>query len=121
MISANSCRLCGLINIDKYCTKNIEPLLLSSCGQPIYFGKYNIDGTKMYYISDLYANKAPELKILKDSSASPQDIKSYLEALGYKVEWVQVKEPYPAGYSGSRKTRYYNAGHHIYYSLKISY
>ena len=121
MINAASCKAYSLINIDKYCTNNIEPLLLKACGKPVYFGKYNSSGTKICYIDDLYASKAPEVKILKDSPVSPIDIKEYLEKLGYKVDWVKVDEPYLAGYFSSGKTRYYNAGFVTYYSLKISY
>ena len=120
MIDALSCKICNMIGIDEYCTKNIEPLLLKSNGQPIYFGKYNSNGTINYYISKIYAKDPPQLYSVGRPEVSPIDIKNYLESLGYNVSLVQVSEKYEAGYSSSKKTRYYNAGYNTYYSLKIS-
>ena len=53
--------------------------------------------------------------------AIPKDIKNFLESIGYDVEWVKMQKGYPAGYSSSGKTKYYNAGYNEYYTLKISY
>ena len=119
MINALACQIHSLAAIDEYCTKTIEPLLLKANGQPVYFGKYNESGTTEYYISAIYAKDTPSLHAISQMTVSPKDIRSYLEALGYKVSWVQIKDPYPAGFSSSRRTCYYPAGYNVYYSLKI--
>ena len=121
MINATTCRIKTLNNIEDYCSKNIEPLLLESNGQPVYFGKYNKDGTKTYYISKIYAKDPPSLSVIDKNPVNPNLIKSYLEALGFTVKWVIINEPYEAGFSSSRKTCYYSNGYNTYYSLKISY
>jgi hypothetical protein len=121
MVSATSCRINDLVNLEDYCTKEIEPLLLKSGGNPVYFGKYNAEGDILYCVNSLYATKPPSLHSLGTPPVSPKKIKKYLEALGFVVEVVQVKEYYEAGYSGTGRTKYYNSGYNIYYSLKISY
>lgn len=120
MISAAICKICNVISLDDYCTEKIQPLLLKSKGSPIYFGKYSEDGNTKYYINALYAKDRPSLFPLGKSDVHPFNIAEYLESLGYNVDWVLVKEPYPAGKSSSGKTQYYNAGYNTYYSLKIS-
>ena len=120
MITANFCKLNSLALVCEYCEKHIEPLLLKSSG-PVYYGKYNSDGTISYYISKIYAAHAPKLEKLGNSNIRPHEIKAFLEKLGYKVDWVRVEESYPAGYSSSKRTKYYNAGYNSYWSLKISY
>ena len=120
MINALTCKVCSLINIDEYCTNKIQPLLLNSNGQSILFGKYSVDGEEEYRICSFYAKDPPSLHG-SSPIIHPFDIKNYLENLGYIVDWIQIKEQYPAGYSGSKKTRYYSSGYNTYYSLKISY
>jgi hypothetical protein len=120
MISALSCKIKSLEEIDNYCTKEIEPLLLKKKGQPLYFGKYNSNGTYMGSIRKVYAKDVPRMEYITPTPVSPWDIKDYLESLGYIVEWVQVSENYPAGFSSSRRTCYYSSGYLTYYSLKIS-
>jgi hypothetical protein len=120
MITANYCRLNSMALVCEYCEKHIEPLLLKKSG-PVYYGKYNSEGTMSYYIGKTYAADAPTLKSLGAPDIRPQEIKSFLEMLGYKVDWVPVDESYPAGYSSTRRTKYYNAGYNSYWSLKISY
>lgn len=120
MISAISCKVLALSEIEKYCTEKIEPLLLKANGNPIYFGKYNSTGTKEYIIFSLYAKDPPSLHFTGAPKVNPNCIKNYLEALGYKVEWVIKEEWYEPGYSSSRKTRYYKEGYNNYYTLKIS-
>ena len=119
MIDAMLCRINSYISIDEYCTREIEPLLLKAKGQPIYFGKYNSDGTEHYYIGATYAKDRPSLKALGRPEVSPKNIENYLRKLGYQVEWVQMQERYPAGYSSSKRTCYYSSGYNTYYSLKI--
>lgn len=121
MISAAACKLCNIIDIDDYCTKKIQPLLLESKGSPIYFGKYSKSGNTEYYISATYAKDVPSLKPYPNNNhVHPSTIADYLKSLGYKAEWVCVEEPYKAGYSSTKRTCYYPAGSNIYYSLKIS-
>lgn len=120
MISALACKVNNLNDIDEYCTEKIQPLLMEKIGHPIYFGKYNVNGEISYYITKIYANKPPELRSLGQPKVHPFSIKAFLEELGYSVEWVRVKEIYPAGYLASKKTRYYSEGYNTYYSLKIS-
>ena len=120
MISPTSCKINALYNIEKYCTKEIEPLLLKANGQPIYFGKYNFDGTKIGIVMSTYAKERPHVEYINGVEINPLNIKKYLENLGYKVDWVRVEEPYHAGYSSSRKTKYYSSGYVSYYSLKIA-
>ena len=120
MISATMCRLNALVKIDEYCSKCIEPLLLEANGQTIHYGKYNASGTTMYYISKTYAKDKPCLEAYRDCPVSPFDIKTFLEACGYTVEWIHVKEYYSAGYSSSGRTKYYDTGYNTYYTLKIS-
>lgn len=119
MITANMCKVHSLVNTERYCTKNIEPLLLKNNGN-INFGKYNEDGSQCYYISATYAKDSPSLTSLGAPSVHPADIKFFLESLGYTVDWVKVKEWYPAGYSSTKRTKYYNAGYNTYYTLKIA-
>lgn len=119
MIPATICRICNAIDLDDYCTENIQPLLLKSKGSPIYFGKYSEDGNTNYYISATYAKDRPSLASLGMPKAHPFAIAEYLKSLGYNVDWVLVKDPYPAGKSSSGRTHYYNAGYNTYYSLKI--
>lgn len=121
MVSPATCKLQALANIEEYCTKNIEPLLLKSNNQPIYFGMYNEDGTKMYSLCKTYAKDPPRLDYPKTVSVHPNDIKRYLEILGYKVSWIRIDKYYPEGYSSTGRTRYYKAGCNTYFSLKISY
>ena len=121
MISAATCKAYATLGVEEYCTKNIEPLLIKSKGQPVYFGKYNEHGTVSYYISKTYAKDPPVLKALTYTEVSPFDIKTVLESFGYKVEWILKQEYYPAGTSTSGRTHYYNAGSYKYYTLKISY
>jgi hypothetical protein len=120
MISAISCKVLALSEIEKYCTEKIEPLLLKSKGNSVYFGKYNKEGTKEYIISSTYAKDPPSLFCIGTPEVNPKHIQSYLNALGYKTEWVIRQEWYEAGYSSSRKTRYYKEGYNNYYTLKIS-
>ena len=120
MISAAMCKVHTLANIERYCSENIEPLLLEANGQAIDFGKYNEDGTVEYYISKTYAKDCPGLEPYRYTPVNPLIIKTFLEAYGYTVEWLQVKKYYPAGYSSSGRTRYYNSGYNVYYTLRIS-
>ena len=120
MVTANFCKMNSLALVCEYCEKNIEPLLLKNSG-PILYGKYNESGTRECYISDTYAAEPPRIRILSAPAVTPKDIKEFLTALGYKVDWVKVEAPYLAGYSSSKRTKYYNAGCNIYWSLKISY
>ena len=71
MISATACKICNLIDLDDYCTENIQPLLLKSKGSPIYFGKYNADGNISYYSSATYAKDRPSLASLGMPKAHP--------------------------------------------------
>ena len=119
MIPATTCKLNSIFNVEKYCTEKIEPLLLKGNGRAT-FGKYNKDGSQCYYISALYAKDPPSLESLGIPKIHPFDIKIFLESLGYQVNWIMVKEWYPAGYSGTGRTKYYNAGYNIYYTLDIS-
>ena len=121
MISALQCAAYSMLNIEKYCSEYIEPLLLKANGSPIYYGKYNSEGTQMYYISKIYAKDPPELTSLGPVEVSPFLIKKYLESLGYVVKFCQVLEKYPIGQSASKRTTYYPAGCISYYSLKISF
>lgn len=119
MITAAMCKLHSIVNIEKYCSENIEPLLLKGSGK-VTFGKYNKDGSIQYYISSLYAKNPPSLKALGMPDINPFDIKAFLECLGYKVDWVKVQEWYPAGYSSTGKTKYYSSNYNTYYALDIS-
>lgn len=119
MISAIMCKLHSIANVERYCTEHIEPLLLKQNGK-IEFGVYNEDGSQSYSIFATYAKDPPSLKFVGVPAVSPADIKVFLEALGYQVRWVKVQKWYPAGYSGTGRTKYYNAGYNTYYTLKIS-
>jgi hypothetical protein len=120
MITANYCKLNSLALVCEYCEKHIEPLLKKRTG-PILYGKYNSTGSKHYHLSKVYAAETPKLIDLGEPDVSPASIKTFLEALGYQVEWVKVNATYEAGYSSSGRTKYYNAGYNTYWSLKISY
>ena len=119
MISAAMCKIHSVANIERYCTEKIEPLLLKGSGKTV-FGMYNEDGSQCYHIFSLYAKEPPTPKSLGTPDVDPFDIKIFLESLGYHVDWVMIKEWYPAGYSGTGKTKYYNAGYNTYYALDIS-
>lgn len=119
MINASVCKANLLMNIEKYCTEQIEPLMLKSNGT-IYFGKYTRNGEYKIYIHKTYAKDCPRAEISGKVEYNPFDIKKFLEMNGYKVEWVEMEESYPAGYSASKRTCYYKSGFNKYYSLKIS-
>lgn len=119
MINAAVCKAKVMLNIEKYCTENIEPLLVKSDGV-VYFGQYTKNGNYNIYITKTYAKDPPKAKILSEVKIHPFEIKAFLEMNGYTVSWVEVEESYPAGYSSSGKTHYYNKGYNTYYSLKIS-
>lgn len=120
MVDAVICKLNGLIEMDKYCTEKIQPLLLNSKGSSVYFGKYDITGNYEIKFYSLYAKDHPTPEYFS-VKVHPKDIKNFLESIGYDVEWVKMQKGYPAGYSSSGKTKYYNAGYNEYYTLKISY
>ena len=119
MITPIMCKIHSIANIEKYCTEKIEPLLLKGNGKTT-FGKYNEDGSQHYSIFALYAKDRPSLHSLGAPEVNPFDIKIFLESLGYQVNWVKVQKWYPAGYSGTGKTKYYDVGYNIYYTLDIS-
>ena len=79
MISAAMCKVHTLANIERYCSENIEPLLLEANGQAIDFGKYNEDGTVEYYISKTYAKDCPGLEPYRYTPVNPLIIKTFLE------------------------------------------
>ena len=121
MINAMTCKIANLFGIDEYCTRNIEPALLRAKGAPVYFGRWNKDGTISYDIHKIYAKDRPTL--VRNPFAdpiSPFAIKEYLTSLGYNVIFTEVIETYPAGKSASGKTCYYPSGSNKYYSLKIT-
>lgn len=119
MITPIMCKIHSIANIERYCTEKIEPLLLKGNGRAT-FGRYSEDGSQDYTILSLYAKDRPSLYSFGTPKVNPFDIKIFLESLGYQVNWVKVQEWYPAGYSGSGRTKYYDAGCNTYYTLDIS-